>query len=73
MGCNHDRWTILRPEKPFDQHLGCHQIEMVRWLVEDEQVGRVNKCARDRDALALTAGQKLAVIADMRIQTIRHD
>ena len=47
------------------------RIESCRCLVEDQELGAVNECARDRDPLALAARKPHAALADRTFDAVR--
>ena len=58
-------------ERVLHQPLG-FVVERGRGLVEDQDRRVLQHRARDRDALALAAGQQRAVLADRRVHALRQ-
>ena len=67
-----DRALAREPAQcPADFRFG-RGIERRCRLIQHQQVGRMHKRARNRETLALSAGQGRAAFADRRIQSLRH-
>jgi hypothetical protein len=73
------RWATMSVVRPFTRAVagkpGCALrlgVEGRGGLVEDQDGGVLEEGARDRDPLALTAGQARAALADARGETFRQ-
>src|SRR5581483_4088275 len=63
--------SFLETEYRFGKRGFAGLIEIGIWLVEHNQLRHAKDCARQSDALALSAGQANALVADLRVIALR--